>query len=196
MQEADEPARGGTGTQATEPARTLSPIAAFLILLAIGAVALGAFLLTREDDAEPAARDRGPAFALTDEEAIERFKELDELRLRAYRERDLSLLSRVFVPGTAIEHRVANEIRDLIRSDVTDRSVFNTERLETISNRQSHVTVRQVVVEEIRFVDESGEDVTAAPVHERLWIDWYLERVDSEWLVSNAVIIKAEDLSQ
>jgi hypothetical protein len=78
MQGAEEPAPGGTGTQAAEPARTLSPIAAFLILLVIAAVALGAFLLTRDESSEePSAPDRGPAFALTDEEAIERFKELD-----------------------------------------------------------------------------------------------------------------------
>jgi hypothetical protein len=194
MQEADEPARGGTGTQATEPARTLSPIAAFLILLAIGAVALGAFLLTREDDAEPASRDRGPAFALTDEEAVERFKELDELRLRAYRERDLSLVSRIFAPGTPIANTATEEIRKLIRADVLDRPNFRTRKLEVVTKHSDKVTIRQTVEQSARFIHESGEDVTEETAHQLVVIDWYLTRIGSEWLISDSVIVGARDL--
>ncbi|MDQ4028836.1 MAG: hypothetical protein M3214_12440, partial [Actinomycetota bacterium] len=155
MQGAEEPARGGTGTQAAEPARTLSPIAAFLILLVIGAVALGALLLTREDEAEdPSAHDRGPAFALTDEEAIERFRELEALQIRAYRQRNLSLISKVYVPGGEGEQIVAEEIRKLIRADVLDRSTFRTERIELIQNDESQIIVRQTEVQSSRFVHE------------------------------------------
>jgi hypothetical protein len=194
MQEADEPARGGTGTQAAEPARTLSPIAAFLILLAIGAVALGAFLLTREDDAEPAARDRGPAFALTDEEAIERFRELEALYIRAYRQRDLSLLSQIYVPGSRIEETVAKEIRKLIRADVVPRPTFTTDELEVITNESSEITVRQTVEESSRFIHESGQDATGESGHQRLVVDWTLTRIGSRWLISDSLIIEAQDL--
>jgi hypothetical protein len=195
MQEAEEPARGGTGTQAAEPARMLSPIAAFLILLAIAAVGLGALLLSREERSEePSAPDRGPAFALTDEEAIELFKELEALQIRAYRERDLSLISKVYVPGGQGEKVVAEEIRKLIRADVLDRSTFRTERIELIRNDGSQVIVRQTEVQRSRFVHESGEDVTTDAAHQRLVVDWYLTRVGDQWFVEKELIVRAEDL--
>ena len=195
MQGAEEPARGGTGTQAAEPARTLSPIAAFLILLVIGAVALGALLLTREDEAEePSAPDRGPAFALTDEEAIERFHELAALHIRAYRERDLSLVSQIFVPGSRISETVTDEIRTLIRRDVIDQTTFESEKVEIVSNEPSQITMRQTVLQTPRFIKETGKAVTPNPAQQRLVIEWFLQPINSKWLVSEATVVDAKKL--
>ena len=63
----------------------LSPTKAFAVLLALAAAA-GAFLFfTTPDDPSPTTPTTIPEstnFALTNEEAIARFKELDALRLR------------------------------------------------------------------------------------------------------------------
>jgi hypothetical protein len=196
MQEADEPARGGTGTQATEPARTLSPIAAFLILLAIGAVALGAFLLTREDDAEPASRDRGPAFALTDEEAIERFKELDDLLTDAYRSRDLSVLSLILAPGSPIARTVVDEITDLKRRSIIPKPLFETRTVRILEKSDDQIVLQQVVVSDARFVTESGRDVTKPRTPELQTVNWTLQRVESKWLLFDSVIVDAEPIER
>jgi hypothetical protein len=190
MQEAEEPTRGGNEASA----RAMSPIAAFVILLAVVAAVFGVWLLTREDEPTRTQPDRGPGFALTNEEAIERFKELDAMRLRAYRQRDLSLLSQIFVPDSAIARRVSHEIRRLIRVDVLDRPALRTERLEVISNTPTEIVVQQTVVEKSRFLHESGEDVTVDPAHQRLVIDWHLALVDSRWLIQSAFIVKTQDL--
>jgi hypothetical protein len=196
MQEADEPARGGTGTQAAEPARTLSPIAAFLILLAIGAVALGAFLLTREDDAEPAARDRGPAFALTDEEAVERFKELDDLLTDAYRSRDLSVLSLILAPGSPIARTVVEEITDLKRRSIIPKPLFETRTVRILEKSDDQIVLQQVVVSDARFVTESGRDVTKPRTPELQTVNWTLQRVESKWLLFDSVIVDAEPIER
>jgi hypothetical protein len=190
MQEAEEPTRGGNEASA----RAMSPIAAFVILLAVVAAVFGAWLLTREDEPTPTPQDRGPAFALTNEEAIERFVELEALYLRAYRQRDLSLLSRIYVPGSRIETTVAREIRKLIRADVLPRPTLQTEQLEVVTNESSDITVRQTVEESSRFVHESGKDVTGEPGHQRLVIDWSLKLVGSRWLIADSLIIEADDL--
>jgi hypothetical protein len=190
MQEAEEPTRGGNEASA----RAMSPIAAFVILLAVVAAVFGGWLLTREDEPTPTQRDRGPAFALSDEEAIERFKQLEALQVRAYRRRDLSLLSRIFVPGGESERVAATEIRRLIRADVLDKSTFQTQNVGVIRNTPTKITVRQTVVERVRFVNEAGRNVTTNPVHERLVIDWYLVRVNSEWRVSREVVVAAHDV--
>jgi hypothetical protein len=66
--------------------------------------------------------------------------------------------------------------------------------LDVVSNEPDEVTVRQTVEQSAKFIHESGKDVTEESGHQRLVIDWYLERVDSSWLIAESLIIEAHDL--
>src|SRR5919106_5224254 len=90
MQHVGEP---GTPEMKTDdkPSGGLSPVKAFFALLALLVAIGGLFLLTRPtDEPGPGSAPKSDNFALTDAEAIEKFKELEELKISAYREADAS----------------------------------------------------------------------------------------------------------
>jgi hypothetical protein len=152
-------------------------------------------LLTREDEAEePSAPDRGPAFALTDEEAIERFRELDRLLTEAYRSRDLSDVSLILAPGSPIARTVVDEIMDLKRRSIIAEPLFETRTVRILEKSEDQIVLQQVVVSDARFVTESGKDVTKPRTPELQTVNWTLQRVDSKWLLFDSVIVNAEPI--
>jgi hypothetical protein len=190
MQEAEEPTRGGNEASA----RAMSPIAAFVILLAVVAAVFGAWLLTREDEPTPTQRDRGPGFALTNEEAIERFKELDRLLTNAYRDRDQSLISLILAPDSPIKRTVVDEITNLKRKGIVPKPQFETRSVRVVDRSDDQIILQQVVVSDARFVTKSGRDVTKPRQPELQTVNWTLQLVQSKWLLFDALIIDAEPI--
>src|SRR5687768_14513341 len=175
MQRAEQPEtrRGG-----------LSPLQGFAALVAVLVAIAAVVLLTRPDPAPvPSTTTNDPPdFSLTNPEAIDRFKELDALRLTAYESRDVSLLSQVFHPDSPIQSKVYREIRLLRREGVLSRSTFITRSIRVVSNVSHEVTLTQKVVIDPKFVSESdGQDVTTGGRRELQEIDWILSRRGSVW---------------
>ena len=132
-----------------------------------------------------------PDFSLTDEEAIKRFHELDELRVRAYETADITLVSQ-FAGSGPFKEQVVGELQRLRKDDVTASPLFKTEELKVTANAPDRVEMRQTVVFDVRFFDESGKDVTEESGRERLVVDWTLEFESDRWLWTEADITNAE----
>ena len=148
------------------------------------------------DDPEPdpiGLDEPEPDFSLTDEEAIARFHELDEIRVRAYETADIALVSQ-FARQGAFKDLIVDELRTLKREGVTASPTFKTESLSVISNTTQRIELKQVVVFDIRFFDENGEDVTDESGRERLTVQWELSSTDRGWLMLKADIVDAESL--
>jgi hypothetical protein len=196
MQHVGEP---GTPEMKSEdkPSGGLSPVKAFFALLALLVAIGGLFLLTRPtNESNPGAAPRSDNFALTDAEAIERFKELDARVLSAYEAGDPSLLSGTFTPTSPMKSTAAKELRTLKREGVHSESRFDTRSLSVVSNGESTIQIRQIVVVHPKFVTESGKDVTRNGEVERQTVDWTLHRIESEWLLHRSLIVDAEPHGQ
>jgi hypothetical protein len=134
-----------------------------------------------------------PDFSLTDEQAIARFKELDELRVRAYETADIGMVSSFAGPGP-FKEQVVDELRTLKREGVTASPILNTKELSVTSNSSNRIELRQVVIFDARFFDEKGNDVTDESGRERLTVLWELASTEQGWLMSESNIIDAESL--
>ncbi len=187
------------GSSAGEPPERafLSPGKAFALLfgviLLLGA---GIFLLRPDAPAEPTPTSDPPAptFELTNAEAIARFEQLDALREVAYRERDPSLVTQIYVSGSPVEKVVIGELRQLRRDDVRDETRTQRESISVVKNDEREIVIEEVVVLRPRFVNERGRDVTedARPVEQvRVWT---LREQAGTWLVYDAVIRKSRFL--
>jgi hypothetical protein len=179
-----------------EPAGGLSPAKAFFALLALLVAIGGLFLLTRSsEDPDPGSAPKSDNFALTDAEAIERFKDLDELQIRALRQRDETLLGKIYTRDSPLASSVEKSIRTLKRESVFDRTRDETQSLSVIENSQDEIRLRQEVVVTPRFVDEAGRDVTINPRTELQTVEVILHRDFDQWLIHDAVITQVEKKS-
>jgi hypothetical protein len=176
----------------------LSPVTVFLGLIAV-LIATGAIvLLTRDNPPEPppATTRTTSNFALTNTEAIARFKELHAIQLWAYRSHDVSLLSMVFSSDSVIGDTVSNEIRDLNRDDVSARPHYETQSLEVIENGTSAIRLQQTAVFRARFVDKHGKDITVGRKPELQVIEWTLHPQQGSWLIFDSRILQAEPIAK
>ncbi|MGH2746498.1 MAG: hypothetical protein ACRDKB_01055 [Actinomycetota bacterium] len=164
------------------------------MLIPVAAAVLALFFVGRDTPGPSTNARPAEGFALTDAEAIAKFEELNELRLRALRERDPSLLSLAFTPDSPAGQRVAASIRRLTRDSVLVRTSEETEEVSLSSNDPSEILLLQTVVVTPRFIDEQGKDVTQDPAVERWTVEWTLHRLSDRWLIHDAEIIESEPL--
>ena len=173
------------------------PVRVFLILAAF-MTAIGAFLwLTRSDPipespANATAPTESPDFSLTDEEAIARFKELDELSQLIYRERDQSLIPEVYIDGSRIAETVRNEVRRMARDGVYSATRFKTLTVEVTINTPSLIRLEQVVVVTPRFMSDSGDEVTGKERAQKQTVKWALKLEGQKWQIESATITSSE----
>jgi hypothetical protein len=166
-------------------------LGAFLVLAALLVVIA---LFARGKDhapASPTQQARSATVSLTNSEAIAKFKELNRLRIRAYKERDLSLVPLAFVADSAPARTATREIRFLLRRRVLAKPHFHTLALSVQANHPDSVRIRQSVVVDGRFSTESGKNVTAPSRPKRQTINWVLSRDGSEWKISSSVVVEA-----
>lgn len=192
----DDQARGGPRSDDLEPAG-LSPVRAFLVVGAVLAVAAGALLATRDaSPATPTAQpSRSPDYSLTDAEAIAEFEQLRSAAFLAIRNRDVSLLNEVFVPGGALYRRASREIEALIDEGVEDRSAFTSMTVDVLRNSPTRIEIRERSRLEPCFKDAGGVDVTRGPAAVLQVAEWTLILNGSEWLLQDAVISRDKVLS-
>ena len=190
-------AEGPSSRLAPEPTPTrpsLSPPVAFLLLAVVIGIIGAIFYLTRPDapatPTNPNAAQE-PDFSLTNEEAITRFEELSDIRQQAYASRDVTLLSSLYTENSVVGPAAAKELRSLNRDGVSDVSVYETQEVTVVSNSDTEIELKELVLIQPKFVDESGADVTVEPKTIREIVLWTLRLEDTQWLVHDAVITKS-----
>jgi len=146
-----------------------------------------------EPTPEDGIGDADPDFSLTDEEAIERFEQLNELRVQAYEGADIGLVSE-FAGTGPFKTQVVDELRQLKLDDTTASLVLETEELQVTSNRPDEITLQETVIFDIRFLDEAGKDITTKGGPERFVVDWTLEYFNQGWLITESDAIEAEPI--
>ena len=179
--------------------RVLPPLGTFVGLMALLVVAL--FLARSAGDPpplaeplgssgsqpEPAIRNDAPRTApsLTRAQAVDRYRALDALRLRAYRERDVSLFSAYLTPGSNL-HEVGRKEIDRLRADeVVMRPRARTRRISVRSLHRRLIVVRHVSVQDPRFYS-SGRDITIDPQANLVTTDWMLRPTNGVWKIFNS----------
>jgi len=138
---------------------------------------------------DPGASD--PDFSLTDEQAIARFEELNELRIRAYKTADISLVS-AFAGTGPFRAKVVAEIRRLKRDDITASLELGDEQLELLANSTDEIKIQQTADLNIRFFNSKGVDVTSKGRSQRVVIDWTLEPSTQGWLITTSTVTDSE----
>lgn len=180
----------------TDPPRTgLSPALAFLLLVLVVALMAAAVFFTRpEAQVQATASDRGsttPNFALTNEEAIGRFKELSSLLTQAYAQRDQSLFDSFLATGSPLFQTGTNEIRRLLRDNVTPVPHIKWTSIQVRENGRNEIVLRSIEIDRSRFLS-GNKDVTRQTRPIRRTVDWVLRLEGSEWLIYDSTVVRSE----
>jgi hypothetical protein len=183
-----------TSTDATPATpRTVSGGRALAAFIVLAAILIGILLLARSNHQMDAPPDhpRSGTFSLTNAQAIAKFRQLNRLRIRAYKQRDLSLVSLAFTAQSQPARTATREIRFLLRKNVLAKPHFRTLNLKVEANDAGSVHIKQSVIVDGRFFTESGRDITAHSQPKRQTINWILTRDGSDWKISSSVVVKA-----
>jgi hypothetical protein len=188
-------------TSLTKPAPprsgALSPVQAFLLLLGALLVIFAIFMLTKPERPQPSPgagpRSDPPATSksLPDDQAISVFKELHGLLVRAYRERDKSLIPRYVVAGSPMRAAGAREIDQLLEDKVTVNPRFQTRSLQIVSNDSEQIIVRQLVLQDPLFNKESGQRLKTKEAPKFLTVNWTLVKPRDQWKFRESTVVKA-----
>ena len=179
--------------------RGLSPTRVFVVLLIVVALLVGIGLLATSNN-DPVADDQPLPdtnnFALTDAQAIARFKELDALRIRAYTKRDVSLLDDYVTTTSPLRSEMFEDIEKLMQREVLFQPKLQNQQLSVEQNQPEEVVIRQVVRESTRFVSEEGQDVSRFSGPILLTVDWTMHLERDRWLIYDSFVLSSEKIDQ
>lgn len=176
-----------------------SAVIVFGILFAVVAVAAGAALLlgakpvqqpaTAPETAAPAASPTD--FSLTDEEAIQRFKELEALSFEALEERNAELIASVYLPDSPVRKGALEDVAELKRNNTVVRIDSKSLSISVGRTTPTEIRLRQTAVIRTRFTRIANGESAGGSV-ERQTIRWSLRRQGDSWLIHDAVVVAAE----
>ena len=179
--------------RAEESAKAMNPTRVFLILAGVLA-ALATFVFLTRSSPPPASTGEtdAPNFSLTDQEALNRFLELDEVRVNALRSRDISLLHEAFVEGPAYR-RLSRSINRLKEQRVFFRSDYARQSVSVISNTEEEIRVRVVENVDPKFISQTGEDLTQGVPEQHTTI-WVLRQEQGTWRIYDGILTHVEKI--
>lgn len=173
----------------------LSPTAVFGILVGLAAAAVAAtVLLLGGDGSQRAPSNARQAIDASDIRA--EFRDLNNLRLRAYRTRDVSLLSDVFAPGSAGFDRAHSEITKLRRTDVVPDVSEDILRLKIASSKANRTVIVEKARISVKFVTETGKDVTEGSSVRLQRVRWLLHRTSVGWRIVTGKVETSSSLGR
>ena len=192
MREPETPA-ASSWMDEEEQRRGLSPTRVFVVLLIVVALLVGIGLLATSNN-DPVADDQPlPStnnFALTDDQAIARFKELDQISEGAYAARDESLVTQYTTSDSPLRPSGYEDIRQLQKDDIEFRPRSKTLSVVVLRNDPEEIAIQQIVVQRPIFRTESGKDVSENHGPVRLTIEWILRREGSSWRLFDSTLVK------
>jgi hypothetical protein len=201
------PNRNGARPSNDEPSG-LSPVKTFFALLGVVGVVSALGLYAGRDQSKVVSNapeelpgpnqeraDAAPSLPRA-REVLRSFTRLKRLWVRAYRQRDVGLVSSFRAPNSSPRFRlIDNEIRQLKRDHVLVRSLARSQRLSIVSVGRTKARIREIVVEAPKFVNERNrKDITSHKVTQRLNIVWTMKRYGSVWRLFRSVIVGAQRL--
>jgi hypothetical protein len=196
MDSLPEASAPSTDADATSP-RLISGSRAIGAFIVLAAMLLGIVLLTRNpDQTTPPTTNhqQSGTFALTDSQAIAKFKDLNRLRIEAFRHRDASLIAQVLTSDSPLRVKALREIARLRADGVLDRTTFRIRNVRTRSNAPNQIVLREVEVERPRFVTETGKDVSRLHISVVATVDWTLRKDGLEWKIFDSSSVRAHRL--
>lgn len=195
--------KDGSGTGPTGGA-PLSPVRAFLLLMALLVLAGVVLLLTtRPERAEPIRMERSQTTGetgVTQErpegrtkqrptkaEAKEKFRHLRSRAYEAIETRDLNLVRHVYTTDGPLLPRVRRQVRALIRDDVVAQSRARLLDLKVVVNTTEAIEIRSKTRFFPCFTDAAGRDVTVdRSIFEEV-ARWTLKKQHRVWRIHDHV---------
>ena len=177
--------------EADSPSGPLSPIRVFVGLVVLLIVAGTIIYVTKPEASVQNAEAGLPEsnnFALTDAEAITRFKELQETISNALRSRDVTVASGTFTAASPVETRLATEISQLREDRVFDHTQHRILDVQIIDRSEAELKLRETSLLSPCFVTRGGNDVTESSTQIRQTGIWTLTLVKSEWRIQSGVL--------
>lgn len=195
MHKADTQGRTGSSPMARSGP---SPFVAFAVAAVLALAGLGVWFLAAQGEAPkpaPAPEIEGaPAVVLTEAEAKAEFERLTHLRFEAYEKVDVSLLPAFLAEDSPLNVVIRREIRRLERSGIVPLIKSTDVSVTVRSLTKNQIRIRQVVEQEIRFINSAGKDITKNPGVRRRTIDWVLVQDDTGWRVLDSQLIRERKL--
>lgn len=197
MQEAQESSSTPAERPLAEPRSKLGTVV--VALIAVVGIVAGAIIFTMDTgapDAPPTDNSGAPAATLSDEEAINRYLELEQLIVQAYETRDLNLIPQIYTPDSPTAEVARQELIDLRRDSVKLIARFDTESIEVVSSSPEEVVIRQQVVARGRIRPVGDVKVQSTwSEDQRQRVRILLREHDSRWLIHQAVVEESDRVS-
>jgi hypothetical protein len=175
------------------PPPAMSPLKGFLVVLAL-MLAAAAVMTLRQPDLSPTKPSGGLSTPVSDstkataarpsrKKALAIFESLHRKSLQLGRQREISVIRRVFTPDGGAARRARRTLNRLQSDRVIDLSRFKTVHLSLRS-----VSAKEIQVEQVRRIwpcyrSEAGDEVTANPALVQQRIFWTLKLVARTWLI-------------
>lgn len=169
----------------------LSPGRAFALLVGV-ILALGLIIFVTRPDPSPEIATNPtdtdpPTFELTDAEALARFEQLYALFRQGSRDRDPSLIAVAMTSDSPLRPVALEDIAQLERDKVLDRSRFSTLSVEILENSPDEIRIQQAVLIDPRFISERTREEVSSTGRVRQTVEWILRFDDGTWKVFDAV---------
>jgi hypothetical protein len=173
---------------------------AALAIVAIAGIVAGAIIFTMNDgapDAPPTSSNSEAAGAptLTDQEAIDRYFELEDLIVQAYRNVDVTLLARIYTPDSPTAAMVRSELNDLQSDSAQLILDYQTQEIEVVTNSATEIVLRQEAIATGRLRPVGDVKVHAEYHDQRRVVRITLRYQEPKgWLIHRGVVTEAERL--
>jgi hypothetical protein len=189
----------GTGSPRADRSRSPLLLLGGLALAAIVGIGSALYVLSRPDETASPRTGAGPkeeSLALTNEEAIAKWDELHDLWLRSYRDRDATLI-RLFAAPDAPTLTKDDEIQELLRNGVLDKTKFTRHSVRVISSGSSQIQIEEIVSVFPKFIDEENKhEVTVESDPQKQTVVWTMRRYGLEWKLYRSLIVSTEPISK
>jgi hypothetical protein len=195
VQEAHNTA-GTEGEASFRRGRSWFATAALVLVAAVGVIA-ATIIFTLDSgapDAPPTRSDSGAgAPTLTDEEAIDRYLELEEFVVQAYHDVDATLLPLIYTSDSPTAGLVRKELRDLREDSAKLVLTYQTEEIEVLSNSRDEIILRQELIVKARLRPVGDVKVRARYHDLRRVVRSVLRYQEPNgWLIHSATAIDSE----
>jgi hypothetical protein len=198
VQEANNTA-GTEGEASFRRGRSWFATAALVLVAAAGVIA-ATIIFTMDSGAPDAPPTRSDSNAgaptLTDQEAIDRYLELEDLIVLAYRNADVTLIPHIYTPDSPTADVARKELRQLMRDDVRAILTYSTESIEVTSRSTDGIVIRQEVTARARVRPSGDVDVKSTPNNQRRTVRTTLRESGGRWLIYRSVIVDVQRLAE
>jgi hypothetical protein len=173
---------------------------AVLVLVAAVGVIAATIIFTMDSGAPDAPPTRSDSNAgaptLTDQEAIDRYLELEDLIVQAYRNADIEVLQQIYTADSSTKGVVRDELRDLRRESVRAILQYETEEITVLSQSAEEVTLQQQVLARHRVRPVGDVKVQATRNDHRRVVRIVLRNEGGQWLIHRSTITDVEELTE